>query len=285
MTLETELNSYYHTVPFLFASIKPSMTGVLQWEDFVMCDSLLPRCQQRCPNTQAASQSYIANIIRQASMTCVGNDSKRFVSRKVLVERLDTRMVSSLLERCLDQDVDHGLGQDTETIASYISPKIGSRCHCSHKRCTGARILFVVLSLISREDCIEYFVREKICDSALPLSIDETDGTFRLKSREALPSLPEEINAWTPEQQRLFCHFQWAMLSPYFENTPLPDIKTLELDKEVYLPWSESKPLPMPLDDEVSEVANNPPSTIIKIIKINGHYHDFVSPENPPARL
>lgn len=258
-------------------------TPATSLESSTLRDESLHGCFPLCPNGAAASRDFIAGIIRRASETDVQDSSKRFISRHALVNDLSARKVSSLLSAC-----PRGKGQRAtraDEAAAYISPEAG-RCHCGKPRCTGARIIFVVLSLIAREEHVWDLAVSGICDGDLPFCVGES---HLVSCKDESRRLPVAMRGWTMEEKRLFCHFQWAMLSPYFEQKAVCDIESRQLDIEVCLPWCEYRDAK---EEQNSQAATpqrdvgfqvDESKTVMKRVKISRHYHDFVSrPPLPP---
>ncbi|SPN96563.1 uncharacterized protein DNG_00086 [Cephalotrichum gorgonifer] len=235
------------------------------------------------------SRDYISGIVRRASETPPDDSSKRFVSREALIRDLDKQTVTSLLQTSFPEGSDdaNALAMDFVAAAAYISPPKGA-CKCRRPRCTGARIIFVTLSLIAREDCIGAFFRSEICDYDLPYSVKRTplahhgglpsDPQTHLAACEgAISTPPPESQQWSEKEKQLFCHFQWTMLSPYIENTKLADIKTENFNAEACLPWSEyGDTLQEECDDtlEDDDQCNLSPSFIRKV-KISREHNNF----------
>lgn len=252
-------------------------TPATSLENSTVRDGPLHDCVPRCPHGAAASRDFIARIIRHASETDVQDGSKRFISRQTLVNDLSAGTVASLLSACPRWRGQRGTRADE--AAAYISPEAG-RCPCGKPRCTGARIIFVVLSLITREEHVWDLVGSRICDGDLPLCIRET---HLVSCHDESRRLPEAMRGWAMDEKRLFCHFQWAMLSPYLERTAVSDVEIRKLAVEVSLPWCEYEdpkedggaPVETPQPVEMSQFDES--KTVMKRVKISRHYHDLVS--------
>ena len=239
---------------------------------------LLHDCSPQCPNGAAASRDEIARIIRRASETDVNNSGRRFVCKQTLVNDLDAQTTFCLLNACSrSNNEDDSWAQKA---AAYISPEAG-QCRCQVPRCTGARIIFVMLSLSARENTARGLPGSGLCDADLPFKICGT----RLKTRtDKRCGLLDAMQRWTIEEKRLFCHFQWAMLSPFFERKAVSDIKPSEFDAEVCLPWCEDEKDPWNLLEGSGETYTSvygQEKTIIRKVKISKNYHNFVCSFSP----
>ncbi|MBE3049116.1 hypothetical protein IMZ48_42770 [Candidatus Bathyarchaeota archaeon] len=240
---------------------------------------LLRGCSPHCPHGTAVSRDFIARILRNASKTDVQDGSKRFVCRHTLINDLSARTVSSLLHVC-----PRGKGQRgtrVGEVAAYISPEAGRCHHCRKPRCTGARIIFVVLSHVAREEHVWDLVGSGVCDNDLPFCISETHLVSR-KNRSK--RLLKGMKGWPMEEKRLFCHFQWAMLSPYFKRRAVCDERIRRLDVEASLPLCEYEDDPSKNGDSQIEPFQPGESclfdeskTIVKRVKISRHNHNLVS--------
>lgn len=235
---------------------------------------LLHNCSPQCPNGPAAARDELARILRKASETDANNLGKRFVSQQALADVLDTQTIRCLLNACTG-----GNNEDGDWVgeaAAYITPEAGSCRCCKKSMCTGARIIFVMLSFSAREDIVKSLPGSGICDSDLPFRAVRT----RLRTQtDKRCGLLDAIQKWTTAEKQLFCHFQWAMLPHFFERNGVSDVKVKQLDTEVCLPWCEDIKDPWGLlqrSDEVCTSMYGKEKTIIRKVKISKHCHNFV---------
>lgn len=229
-------------------------------------------CSPQCPNGAAASRDEIARIVRRASETDVYNSGRRFVSKQALIDNLDTQTTLCLLKACsLSSGEDDAWEQKA---AAYISPEAG-QCQCETPRCSGARIIFVMLSLSAREDMASHLPKGGICDSDLPLRVCGT----RLETRsDKRCHLLDAMQKWPVEEKRMLCHFQWAMLPHFFERKA-SDIEIETFDTEVILPWCEDQKDPWDLLEGGGESYTSmygQDKTIIRKVRISKHCHNLV---------
>lgn len=222
------------------------------------------------------------NVSRQLLLESnidLNDKGNRFIPRGVLFRVISQSRVQGIAKILIDQSLE-GADNSLHHVARRISPKNpGQICHCNDPLCTGSRVIFTSLLLVSRQDFLIPFLehpKQGICDKNLPLR----DPTIIVDS-EVIPEPPKKL---TDQESMLFLYWQSRMRSPFIgpliRDTALRreqhrPILELEVGDEVTLPWTHLKTLPWTHLQALTESAGEQQSLVQKASIDRGH-HEIV---------
>jgi len=232
-------------------------------------ERFVQKCEStNCPNATGAARDFVSQILQLASNTGSANEVERSELRRKLLQNLNHENVSNLLQvfPCTEDTY--------ETLAEYVCPKAG-QCSCGEERCTGSKVLFMLLLLIKREECIPLLHAERICDWSLPLRV--RNGGIETSSGDTF--LVGQVEKWRPHEVSRLCRYQWPLWSPFFPRLEISQLVPVRLPAEVSLPWADCQSIPDQGHDGNSGIAYHIRQSIVKKVGIRARHHDLVCSE------
>jgi hypothetical protein len=148
------------------------------------------------------------DALRLARIQSNNEDGCYFIPVNKLDELITLESIHKELE---DRDI--GLQCDRLQLARQICES------ASVTQNTTRRKIFAILALMEKVDAIRDFIRQGVCDSALPFIFSTDDFLISKRTKEPI-MLFQNRSKWKSSEKDMFEKYQWEMMTPCFNLSP-----------------------------------------------------------------
>lgn len=214
-----------------------------------------------CQYAVAKTRNRLSNIIRDHSLEDLDDGRRRFLPLG--------KPILELIDECI-RHILGSFGQHNTELGDYIMTPV-----CKNSRCTGHRLLFVSLTLCSRENLIQSFRQSefsKLCDCILPCWSKYSPADPSLSTLDSNENIRHTL------ENSIFWYYYWPLKPPFFDSSSLSaQIRPASDDDEAH-PWfviRDEISLPWISLEPKEEIFEDGQYSLVKRIKIHNFQHDL----------